>query len=90
MKLDPYKDFSDLVARGIPDFSMVEKMRGKLEELHQRRDLKQAIYGEHADLGDDDVMKSDSEGAVFARNFVKDMSKYVQFFEEEQKKLDEL
>jgi hypothetical protein len=90
VKLDPYKDFSDLVARGIPDFSMVEKMRGKLEELHQRRDLKQAIYGEHADLGDDDVMKSDSEGAVFTRNFVKDMSKYVEFSEEEQKKLDEL
>jgi hypothetical protein len=58
--------------------------------VHHRRDLKKAIYGENADLGDDDVMKSNSEGAVFARNFVKDMSKYVQLSEEEQKKLDDL
>jgi hypothetical protein len=90
VKLDPYEDFADLMVRGVPDFSMMEKMRGKLDEVHHRRDLKKAIYGENADLGDDDVMKSNSEGAVFARNFVKDMSKYVQLSEEEQKKLDDL
>lgn len=90
VKLDPYKDFADLLVRGVPDFSMVEKLRGKLDDVNNRRDLKKAIYGENADLGDDDVMKSNSEGAVFARNFVKDMSKYVQFSEDEQKKLDDL
>jgi len=53
----PFKDFPDLLQNGVPDFSMVEKLRGKLAEVKQRTTLKKAIYGEHADLGDDDVMK---------------------------------
>jgi hypothetical protein len=35
-------------------------------------------------------MKSKEEGAEFARRFVKDLSKYVEFQEEEQKKIDEI
>jgi len=52
--------------------------------------LKKAIYGEYADLGDDDVMKSDSKDAISARGMVKDLSKYLIFSEEEQKKTDRL
>jgi hypothetical protein len=61
-----------------------------VKELEQRRDLKQAIYGQNADLGNDDVMKSKEEGAVFARKMVKDLSQHVRFSDEEQQKLDEL
>jgi hypothetical protein len=69
---------------------MVEKLRVKMDELNQRRELKQAMYGESVDLGDDDVMKSGSEGAVFARNMVKDFSKHVHFGDEDQKIIDDL
>ncbi|QHS55931.1 hypothetical protein GWR56_10440 [Mucilaginibacter sp. 14171R-50] len=89
VNLAPYKDFADLLKNGKPDFSMVEKLRGKMDELNHRRDLKKAIYGENADLGDDDVMKSNAEGAVFARNMVKDLSKYVEFPDDDQKTIDE-
>jgi hypothetical protein len=88
VNLAPYKDFADLMQNGEPDFSMVEKLRGKLDEVNQRRDLKKAIYGENVDLGDDDVINSDSEGAVFARNMVKDLSKYVKFPNDDQKTID--
>jgi len=90
VKLDPYRDFKDLLERGTPDYSVVTKVDSKLSELNQRRDLKQAIYGPNVDLGEDDVMKDDSEGAVFAREFVKDLSSYVKFSDEDQKKIDEL
>ena len=90
VNLAPYKNFADLMEHGQPDFSMVEKLRGKMDELNHRRELKQAIYGENVDLADDDVMKSNSEGAVFARNMVKDLFKHVKFSEEEQKKLNDL
>ncbi|WP_179412716.1 hypothetical protein HDF19_12775 [Mucilaginibacter sp. E4BP6] len=86
----PFKDFPDLLQNGVPDFSMVEKLRGKLAEVKQRTTLKKAIYGEHADLGDDDVMKSNSAGAVFARNMVKDLSDYIQFPEDDQHVIDKL
>jgi hypothetical protein len=90
VNLQPYLDFKDLVENGTPDYSMVEKVDGNVKEIEQRRDLKQAIYGPNADLGDDDVMKSNDPGAVFARNMVKDLSEHVRFSEEEQRKLDEL
>lgn len=90
VNLQPYQDFKDLAENGIPDDSMVEKVDGKLNEIEQRRDLKQAIYGPNADLGDDDVMKSKDPGAVFARNMVKDLSEHLKFSDEEQKKLDDL
>ncbi|MGN8072345.1 hypothetical protein [Mucilaginibacter sp. 22184] len=90
VNLAPYKDFKDLMLRGTPDLSMVDKLRGKMNALDHRKELKQAIYGENADLGEDDVMKSNDEGAVFARKMVKDLSKYVKFSEEDQKKLDNL
>ncbi|GAC1310295.1 MAG: hypothetical protein NVSMB24_27230 [Mucilaginibacter sp.] len=84
----PYKDFTDLVQNGEPDFTMVEKLRGKMDEVHHRRDLKKAIYGEQVALGDDDVMKSGSPGAVFARNMVKDLSKHIRFSDDEQKTIE--
>jgi hypothetical protein len=90
VNLSPYKDFADLMQNGEPDFTLVEKMKGRIGEINQRRDLKKAIYGEGVDLGDDDVMKSESEGAVFARNMVKDLSKHVRFSDEEQKTIEEL
>jgi hypothetical protein len=40
---------------------MIEKLRGKMDEVSHRRDLKKAIYGEQVDLGVDDVMKSGSQ-----------------------------
>ncbi|WP_431199625.1 hypothetical protein ACQ86K_01155 [Mucilaginibacter sp. P19] len=52
--------------------------------------MKKAIYGEHTDLGEDDIMTSTAEGAVFARKMVKDLSKYVDFPEDEKKNLDKL
>ena len=87
--LGPYQDFADLAERGVPDESIVENMKKNEREVHQRRDLKQAIYGADADLGDDDVLKSNSQGAVFARKMVKNMSAYVRFPEEEQRKIDD-
>jgi hypothetical protein len=90
VNLQPYQDFKDLAENGTPDHSMVEKVDGKVKELEQRRDLKQAIYGQNADLGDDDVMKSNDPGAVFARKMVKDLSQHVSFSEEEQRKLNDL
>lgn len=88
--LAPYNNFADLMENGQPDFTMVKKLKMKMDELNHRKELKQAIYGEQVNLRDDDVMKSNSEGAVFARKMVKDLSKHVQFSEEEQKKLNEL
>jgi hypothetical protein len=90
VNISPYASFADLMQNGVPDYTMVEKVRGKFDEIHQRIDLKKAIYGASVDLGDDDVMTSNDEGAVFARRFVKDMSKYVDFPEEEQKKIDKI
>lgn len=90
VNLSPYKDFADLMEKAKPDFTMVEKMRGKLNEVHQRVELKKAIYGEKADLGDDDILTSNSAGAIFARNMVKDLSNYVEFPEEEQENLKKL
>jgi len=88
--LAPYQNFAELLQNGEPDFTMVEKMRGKMTEVKQRIELKKAIYGDQADLGNDDIMQSDSESAVFARTFIKDLSKHVQFSEEEQKKIDDI
>lgn len=90
VKLKPYHDFNDLAENGKPDFSMIEKVDGKVKEMEQRRDLKQAVYGPNADLGEDDVLKSNDAGSIFARKMVKDLSQHVQFSDEEQKKLDEL
>ena len=58
------------------------------QEVHQRRDLKKAIYGPDADLGDDDVPKSPSEGAVFARDMIKAMSAHVRFSDYDQREID--
>ena len=89
VKLHPYQDFADLAKRGAPDHSIVEKLKQGEQEVHRRRDLKQAIYGPEADLGDDDVLKSNAAGAIFARKMIRDMSQHVRFSEEEQRKIDE-
>jgi hypothetical protein len=92
MKVDlkPYLDFKDLAENGIPDESMIEKVDEKVKEIIHRKDMKQAIYGPNADLGDDDVMTSDDPGAIFARKMVKDLSQHVQFPDGDQAKLDKL
>lgn len=90
VKLAPFKNFQDLLQNGTPDYTLVKKMGTKLDELNHRQELKKAIYGEHADLGDDDIMASDSEGAIFARKMVKDLSKFVDFPEKQQDQLDKL
>jgi hypothetical protein len=77
LNLSPYENFGDLLKRGKPDFSIIEEMRKKMAETGHYIDLKKAIYGEKVDLDDDDVMKSDSDGAKFARKFIQDLSKYV-------------
>lgn len=51
VNLAPYKDFADLIEHGQPDFTKVEKLSGKMDELNNRRALKQAIYGKNVDLG---------------------------------------
>lgn len=90
VNLHPFRDFKDLAENGVPDDSMVEKVDQKVKEINQRKDLKQAIYGSNADLGDDDVMKSNDPGAVFARKMVKDLSQHVSFPDEEQRTLNNL
>lgn len=90
VNLQPYQNFKDLAENGKPDFSMVARVDGKVKEMEQRRDLKQAIYGSNADLGEDDVMKSDDAGSIFARKMVKDMAQHVKFSDEEQRKLNDL
>lgn len=90
VKLAPFKNFPDLLQNGIPDFTLVKKMGTKLDELNDRQELKKAIYGEGVDLGDDDIMTSNSEGAVFARKMVKDLSKYVDFLNDQQDELNKL
>jgi len=90
VKLAPFKNFPDLLQNGTPDYTLVKKMGTKLDELNHRQELKKAIHGAHADLGDDDIMTSNAEGAVFARKMVKDLSKYVDFPEEERRKLDDI
>lgn len=90
VKLAPFKNFPDLVQNGTPDYTLVKKMGNKLDELKNRQQLKKAIYGEHADLGDDDIMTSNTDSAVFARKMVKDLSKYVDFPEDQHDQLDKL
>ena len=90
VNLAPYLDFRDLLDRGTPDYSVVQKISGKLTELEQRRELKHAIYCKNVDLGEDDVIKSSSEGAVFTREMVKDLSYHVRFSDEDQRKIDDL
>lgn len=88
--LEPYRDIKDLAENGTPDDSMVERVDEKVKEINQRKNLKQAIYGPNADLGDDDFITSNDPGAVFARKMVKDLSQHVQFPNGEQENLDKL
>lgn len=83
VNLHPYKNFADLEENGVPDFSIVDKIRPKVEENKQRRDLKQAIYGKDVDLGDDDPTHGNSDGARFTRNLTNELGKHIKFKDEE-------
>lgn len=78
-----YKDFAHLVANGIPDYEAVNVVKSKMTEVQARIELKKAIYGEDVDLGDDDVMKSNSPDAIASRNMVDELSKFIKFQEED-------
>ena len=45
VNLGPYRDFGDLAERGTPDYSVVEKVDGKMTEMEQRRDLNRRSTG---------------------------------------------
>lgn len=79
VNLRPYRDFNDLLEHGKPDTTAIDKVDQQLKEINQRIELKKAIYGENADLGDDNVMTSNSKESIAAREFVNDLSKYVRF-----------
>ncbi|WP_286850634.1 MULTISPECIES: hypothetical protein [Sphingobacterium] len=83
VKLFPYKDFKDLMLNGKPDFSLIEQIDEEMIDVQRRIELKKAIYGDDVDLGDDDVMTSNSESAIQARKIIDDLSKYVRFREDE-------
>lgn len=46
--------------------------------------MKKAIYGENADLSDDDIINSNSDNARATGNMVKGLSNYLEFPESEQ------
>lgn len=83
VNLGPYRDFEDLLNRGVPDHSFIDDLKNSVEATKKRIELKKAIYGKDVDLGDDDVMKSNSDSAVRARNTIIRMSKYIQFQEDQ-------
>jgi hypothetical protein len=89
VNLSPYRDFADLLKNGNPDEALLMKIREETEQTNKRIELKKAIYGENADLGDDDIMKRNDRGSIFARRVIKDMSEYVRFHEDDQKSIDE-
>lgn len=90
VKLAPYADFRELMEKGTPDTSLIKKVDARYEELKGRQELKKAIYGENTDLGEDDIMTSQDESAVFARQMIKDLSQHVEFPEDERGNLDKL
>jgi hypothetical protein len=92
MKVDlgPYQDFADLLQHGKPDIKMMARVQEKMDELNHRQELKKAIYGKKVNLGEDDVMKSTEEGAVFARKMVRDLANHVEFRNEDQDMIDPL
>ena len=83
VNLQPYKSFADLEENGIPDFSIMEKIRPKVEENKQRIELKKAIYGKDADLGEDDPRYGNSDGAKFTRQLTNELSKHIKFKDDE-------
>lgn len=83
VNLHPYKDFADLEENGVPDSSIMDKIRPKVEENKQRMELKKAIYGKDADLGEDDPRYGNSDGAKFTRDLTNELSKHIRFKEEE-------
>lgn len=88
VNLYPYRDFEELLRKGKPDFSQVWKMREKLNERQQRIELKQALYGNNVPLGEDDLMTSNAEDAVFTRRFISELSQHVRFSDDDQKTIE--
>jgi hypothetical protein len=83
INLNPYKSFADLREHGVPDFSIIEKIRPKIEDNKQRIELKHAIYGKNADLGEDDPRFGNSNGAKFTRDLTSKLSKHIKFKDNE-------
>ena len=79
VNLHPYKDFADLEENGVPDSSIMDKIRPKIEENKQRMELKKAIYGKDADLGEDDPRYGNSKSAKFTRDLTEELSKHIKF-----------
>jgi len=79
VRLHPYKSFADLLERGNPDSSLVDMVETKLSEMQSRIALKKAIYGENVDLGDDNILQSNSKDAVETRMIMEELSKYIKF-----------
>jgi len=79
VRLFPYKDFADLLATGVPDYNAVNVVKSKMKDLQSRIELKKAIYGDDVDLGDDDVMNSNTADAIASRKMVDELSKFIKF-----------
>lgn len=83
VNLHPYKDFADLEENGIPDFSIMDKIRPKIEENKRRMELKKAIYGRDADLGEDDPRFGNSKSAKFTRDLTEELNRHIKFKDDE-------
>lgn len=79
VKLFPYKDFADLLNNGVPDYGAVNTVKSKMAEVRSRIEIKKAIYGDNVNLGDDDVMKSNSADAIASRKMVEELSQFIKF-----------
>lgn len=84
--LHPYKDLDDLFENGSPDFTLTDMVMPKVMENQNRRELKQEIYGKDVDLGDDDPLQGNTEGAEFARQIAGELQKYIRVKGDENKK----
>lgn len=81
VNLHPYQGIEELVILGKPDYTLVNKAKKMMQDRADRIELKKAIYGQHVDLGDEDLLTSNAEGARFAREFVNEFSRYVKLEE---------
>jgi hypothetical protein len=88
MKVDlrPYKDLDDLFENGKPDFTLTAMVMPNVMANQQRRELKQEIYGHDVDLGEDDILKGNTEGAKFARQIAGELQKYIRVKGEDENK----
>ena len=79
VNLKPFKNIKDLVINGTPDHTAVKEIETAIFERRQRVELKKTIYDENVDLGEDDLMNSQSEIAVASRNLADKFSSFIYF-----------